>query len=268
MEISSRLVVKEIGISEISTGNTVESITTPPDSVNAIAWSPDGNYIVMCGAYESNGARVQVHEYDGNSWPIIWEVPTTTSCSSADFSPDGSKFVIGMYWYLADGATAKVYETDTGLLVDTFSGPRPNNCGQSNNQCGQIDGVSWHPDGSKIVTSHTRNDEGIYFWVADVDEDNDGYNTTDQGDGVVMHFRQMVASGMIPTAMVLATIQTLQQPPTPVLTNSEHRLRIDSAALTVMAMAGQMTAIGRQMTRSNGLILMAMVMVTNITLKW
>ena len=120
MEISSRLVVKEIGISEISTGNTVESITTPPDSVNAIAWSPDGNYIVMCGAYESNGARVQVHEYDGNSWPIIWEVPTTTSCSSADFSPDGSKFVIGMYWYLADGATAKVYETDTGLLVIPF----------------------------------------------------------------------------------------------------------------------------------------------------
>ena len=40
------------------------------------------------------------------------------------FSPDGSKFVIGMYWYLADGATAKVYETDTGLLVDTFFGTK------------------------------------------------------------------------------------------------------------------------------------------------
>ena len=175
-------------ISEISTGNTVEAISTPPDSVNAIAWSPDGNYIVMCGAYESNGARVQVHQYDGSSWPIIWEVPTTTSCSSADFSPDGSKFVIGLFWYLADGATAKIYETNTGQLVDAFSGPRPNNCAQNNNQCGQIDGVSWHPDGSKIVTSHTRNDEGVYFWVADVDEDNDGYNTTDQGDGVVDAF--------------------------------------------------------------------------------
>ena len=156
--------------------------------MNAITWSPDGNYIVMCGAYESNGARAYgALSYDGNSWPIIWEVPTTTSCSSADFSPDGSKFVIGMV-SLGDGATAKIYETDTGLLIDTFSGPRPNNCGQNNNQCGQIDGVSWHPDGSKIVTSHTRNDEGVYFWVADVDEDNDGYNTTDQGDGVVDAF--------------------------------------------------------------------------------
>ena len=176
-------------ISEISTGNSVASINSPPDSVNAIAWSPDGNYIVMCGAYESNGARVQVHEYDGTSWPIIWEVPTTTSCSSADFAPDGSKFVIGLFWYEADGATAKIYETTTGLLIDAFSGPRPGNCaGTFNNQCGQIDGVSWHPDGSKIATSHTRNDEGAYFWLADVDEDNDGYNTTDQGDGVVDAF--------------------------------------------------------------------------------
>ena len=175
-------------ISEISTGNVVETVTSPPDSVNAIAWSPDGNYIVMCGAYESNGARVQVHAYDGSSWPIIWEVPTSTSCSSADFSPDGSKFVVGMYWFEADGATAKIYQTTTGLLVDAFSGPRPNNCAGNNIQCGQIDGVSWHPDGSKIVTSHTRNDEGVYFWLADIDEDNDGYNTTDQGDGVVDAF--------------------------------------------------------------------------------
>ena len=176
-------------ISEIATGTTVASISSPPDSVNAIAWSPDGNYIVMCGAYETNGARVQVHEYDGSGWPIIWEVGTTTSCSSVDFSPDGSKFIVGMYWYEADGATAKIYETTSSLLVDAFSGPRPNNCaGTNNNQCGQIDGVSWHPDGGKIVTSHTRNDEGVYFWYADLDEDQDGYNTYDQGDGVVDAF--------------------------------------------------------------------------------
>ena len=176
-------------ISEISTGATIASISSPPDSVNAIAWSPDGNYIVMCGAYESNGARVQVHEYDGSGWPIIWEVGTTTSCSSVDFSPDGSKFIVGMYWYEADGATAKIYETTSSLLIDAFSGPRPNSCaGTNNNQCGQIDGVSWHPDGSKIVTAHTRNDEGVYFWYADLDEDQDGYNTYDQGDGVVDAF--------------------------------------------------------------------------------
>ena len=175
-------------ISEISTGTTVASISSPPDSVNAIAWSPDGNYIVMCGAYESNGARVQVHEYDGSGWPIIWEVGTTTSCSSVDFSPDGSKFIVGMYWYEADGATAKIYETTSSLLVDAFSGPRPNNCAGNNVQCGQIDGVSWHPDGGKIVTAHTRNDEGVYFWYADLDEDQDGYNTYDQGDGVVDAF--------------------------------------------------------------------------------
>ena len=51
-----------------------------------------------------------------------------------------------------------------------------------------IYGVAWSPDSTHIVTAHGRNDEGVYYWFADIDEDNDGYNTTDQGDGVVDAF--------------------------------------------------------------------------------
>jgi hypothetical protein len=94
-----------------------------------------------------------------------------------------------MYWYQADGATARVYHSDTGTQVDSFSGPRPGGCTSSNNNnCGTVYGVAWSPDSTHIVSAHGRNDEGVYYWFADIDEDNDGYNTTDQGDGIVDAF--------------------------------------------------------------------------------
>ena len=94
-----------------------------------------------------------------------------------------------MYWYQSDGATARVFESYTGNQIDSFSGPRPGGCTSGgNNQCGTLYGVAWSPDSTHIVTAHGRNDEGVYYWFADIDEDNDGYNTTDQGDGVVDAF--------------------------------------------------------------------------------
>ena len=59
---------------------------------------------------------------------------------------------------------------------------------RNNNNCGQIEGIAWSPDSIHIVTAHGRGDEGVFYWYADLDEDNDGYNTTDQGDGVVDAF--------------------------------------------------------------------------------
>ena len=39
-----------------------------------------------------------------------------------------------------------------------------------------------------MVLSVGRNDEGVYFWHADIDPDMDGWNSTDQGDGKVDAF--------------------------------------------------------------------------------
>ena len=58
----------------------------------------------------------------------------------------------------------------------------------NNNQCGVMYGVAWSPDATHINMAHGRNDEGVYYWFANIDEDNDGYNTTDQGDGIVDAF--------------------------------------------------------------------------------
>jgi WD40 repeat protein len=176
----------DIYIVNTTTRATTWTITNPPAAVNAIAWSPDGNYISMCGGWEGQSASFDMYEYGNNAWTRIWEKVTTTSCASTTFSSDGSQVIAGMHWYQADGATARVYQSDTGTQVDSFSGPRPGGCTSgNNNNCGTVYGVAWSPDSTHIVTAHGRNDEGVYYWFADIDADNDGYNTTDQGDGVV-----------------------------------------------------------------------------------
>lgn len=179
----------DIYIVNTTSGSTTWTFTNPPAAVNAVAWSPDGNYISMCGGWEGQSASFDMYQYGSGSWNRIWQTTISTSCASTTFSSDGSQVVAGMYWYQSDGATARVFESYTGNQIDSFSGPRPGGCTSGgNNQCGTMYGVAWSPDSTHIVTAHGRNDEGVYYWFADIDEDNDGYNTTDQGDGVVDAF--------------------------------------------------------------------------------
>ena len=176
-------------IVNVSSRATVYTLTNPPGSVNAIAWSPDGNYIAMCGGWEGSSSSFDMYEFSGSQWVRIWEKTVSTSCYSTDFSYDSSQVGAGMAWYQGDGNTARIYDSDSGVQIDSFAGPRPGGCTSgNNNQCGQIEGMAWSPDSTRIVTAHGRNDEGVYYWFADIDEDNDGYNTTDQGDGVVDAF--------------------------------------------------------------------------------
>ena len=179
----------DIYIVNTTSGATTWTFTNPPAAVNAVAWSPDGNYISMCGGWEGQSASFDMYQFANGAWSRIWEKTVSTSCASTTFSGDSSQVIAGMYWYQADGATARVYFSNSGNQVDSFSGPRPGSCTSgNNNQCGTIYGVAWSPDNTHIVTAHGRNDEGVYYWFADIDEDNDGYNTTDQGDGIVDAF--------------------------------------------------------------------------------
>ncbi|HII11117.1 MAG TPA: hypothetical protein HA356_03480, partial [Candidatus Poseidoniaceae archaeon] len=174
----------------VSSQATVWSISDPSAGVNALAWSPDGNYIAMCGGWEGSSASFDVYKFNGVSWTRIWQKTTSTSCLATAFSHDSVQVIAGMSWYQADANTARVYESDTGIQVDAIVGPKASNgcnSGQGNN-CGQINGIAVSPTGTHIITAHGRNDEGVYFWFADIDEDNDGYNSTDQGDGVIDAF--------------------------------------------------------------------------------
>ena len=115
----------DIYIVNTSSQATTWSISNPPAAVNAIAWSPDGNYISMCGGWEGQSSSFDMYQYVNGAWSRIWQKTMSTSCGSTTFSSDSTQVVAGMYWYQSDGATAYVYQSSTGNQVDSFSGPRP-----------------------------------------------------------------------------------------------------------------------------------------------
>ena len=169
---------------------TTRSESAPAGTVNSIAWSPSGEHIAICEGYVQNQGGSRLRIFEAEVWSNTWTKSATTSCYSSDFSPDGNQVVFGLGWYAADGATAKIYEISSGNSIDSFAQSRPGGCsGTGNgNQCGQNNGVSWSPDGTYIAQAFGRNDEGFYIWKSDLDPDNDGWNTTDQGDGKVDEF--------------------------------------------------------------------------------
>ncbi len=167
---------------ETTTWSTVRSESAPNAEVQAVDWSPDGKHLAICEGWDGNGATIRL--YAAGSWTQKWSKSISTSCLATDFSPDATQVIFGMSWYQADGAISRIYDVSTGNQVDLLAQARPGNCQSGNgNTCGQSNGLSWSPDGSRIAQAFGRNNEGFYIWFADLDPDNDGWNTSDQGDG-------------------------------------------------------------------------------------
>ena len=174
----------EAYIVETNTWTTTYTIGTPAGTVNDVAWSPDGERISVCEGYTQGQGGSRLRIFNTGNWANHKTWSHTTSCLATDFSPDGKQVIYGGSYYEADGAKMRVFEVTTGNSIDTLLQPRPNNCqGVQNNNCGRTYGVSWDPDGSRIAQAYGTNDEGLYIWFADLDPDNDGWNTSDQGDG-------------------------------------------------------------------------------------
>jgi WD40 repeat protein len=167
---------------ETSTWSTVKSDSSPNADVDAVDWSPDGKHLAICEAWDGSGSTIRL--FAAGSWTQKWSKSISTSCLSTDFSPDGTQVIFGFSWYQTDGAISRIYDVSTGNQVDLLAQARPGNCQSgSGNNCGQTNGLSWSPDGSRVAQAFGRNNEGFYIWFADLDPDNDGWNTSDQGDG-------------------------------------------------------------------------------------
>jgi hypothetical protein len=150
------------------------SFNTNRGTNNAVAWSPDGNSFATCEAYENSGARVRM--YDIASSQQTWVYSTSTSCNDLAWSPDSTQVAAAMTYYQSDGASVRIFDANSGNIVDTASGPRPGGCtgfGGSNN-CGSIYGIDWHPNGLYIIGAMGRNDEGLFHWIVEPDIDGDG----------------------------------------------------------------------------------------------
>lgn len=154
---------------------TLYRTVTPNFSyLNAVAWSPDGNMVSICEGWGGSNARARVyHALNGTQ---IFSYTTSTSCLDTAWSPDSSQIAFSHSYYRADGASIHIFDARTGTKLDTLSAPRPGSCNSSGggNNCGQVNGIDWHPNGNYIISAHGRNDEGIFHWIVDPDIDGDG----------------------------------------------------------------------------------------------
>ena len=158
-------------------------------NVHSIDISPDGNTIAMCTGYDNGASRMLAFQTSNGA--SIFNKQATSSCYGVDISPDSNQVAFTIGYYSTNGGTSIIYELQSGTLIDTLSVARGNNaCSQSGGQnpCGNVNSASWHPDGIHIALAVSRNFNGLYFMFADLDPDNDGFNSTDQGDGIVDAF--------------------------------------------------------------------------------
>ena len=80
-----------------------------------------------------------------------------------------------------------IYHINSNALVTRLSArPTGDPCTDTTappNVCGRMYGFDWHPNGLDIISVMGQDNEGVYFWSSNLDPDNDGWNSTDQGDG-------------------------------------------------------------------------------------
>ena len=196
-------------------------------------------------------ASFDMYQFVNNGWNRIWQKTTTTSCASTTFSADSSQVISAMYWYQADGATARATygHRQPGR---PFSGPRPADA-PLETTTSAASCTAWRGAQTPITSlRHTVATTRVYYWFANIDEDNDGYNTTDQGDGIVDAFPSDGHSGTTPTPT--AMVITLLQPTNPMLVRPHlaPQQKTASAVPTPTVTAGPTQAIGTHSIPTSG----------------
>ncbi|GIS27477.1 MAG: hypothetical protein CM15mP128_2360 [Methanobacteriota archaeon] len=83
-------------VANVTSQQTMSSVSSPPAAINNIAWSPDGNYIAMCGGWEGSSASVDMYEYTGSSWSVAWgsKPPPPSSLNSAQTAVISPRIVL------------------------------------------------------------------------------------------------------------------------------------------------------------------------------
>ena len=137
--------------------------------VNALDWSPDGNWIATCDQYTNSGQGRSVHVFNATNRLQQWTDYGTTTCLSVEFSPDSTQVAVGWNYYSSFGNKVKIHLTNSGNLVETLQGP----CAGG---CGSVQGLSWAPDAQSIVTGHGQDNQQVIWWQMNPDIDGDGYN--------------------------------------------------------------------------------------------
>jgi WD40 repeat protein len=123
-----------------STGNLEETFCCHDEEVGAVAFSPDGKFLVTGG-----DKSVQVFEVDGGILNATM-LGHTDWVRSVAFSPDGRTVVSA-----SDDGTARVWETNVGRELFTLTG-----------HTGPVMSAVFNPEGTRVVT--VSSDETARVW--------------------------------------------------------------------------------------------------------
>ena len=122
-----------VKIWDIKTRNFIKTLTGHTSTVNAVVFSPKGQYILTV-SYD-NTAKV----WDAKTGSLIHTLSGhTKDVVAGQFSPDEKMVITGS----ADG-TAKIWDTQKGALLGTLDG----------NTMWAIDAVNFSPDNKKVIIS-------------------------------------------------------------------------------------------------------------------
>ncbi len=132
-----------VRVFDAKTGRTGLTYALPSGKVNALAWSPDGRYIVVAGS------SIPTTVWNAGSGQNVFTYPENDQDAefSLAWSPDSKNIAIGNI----DG-TVRVWEPSTNKVLAYK--------GQSMN----VYSLAWSPDGTRIASGSI--DDTVQIWDA------------------------------------------------------------------------------------------------------
>jgi WD40 repeat protein len=124
----------------------IRRLASDAPSINAVAWSADGQRVAGLGATTQQGSDT-VWIWNAATGDVLHVLDDSPDMGrTLAWSPDGAKLAAGGF------AAVRVWDTQTGNLLQTFEGLTPSTA------------VVWSPDGTLLAASEAIGSNRVYVW--------------------------------------------------------------------------------------------------------
>ena len=156
---------------DLESGKQLRSLDGHISTIHVVAFSPDGK-LAVTGAGASFSEQTHTHEdATTRGWSVsdgkqLWRFAHTYEACQAMFSPDGMKVLTVDF-----GGFAAVLEAESGKKLFSFHARGPGHIDEY--YLDLFSPASFSPDGSRIVATEIRKDDGFCVVILDADTGRD-----------------------------------------------------------------------------------------------
>ena len=126
----------------VATGELLKTIETEADSIDSVAYSPDGKTLVSTGDHGGNNMRL----WDVDTGKLLKTIATEKGAYRVVYSPDGRTLASG------GSGEVSVWDAATGKRLKTFIGHIEDG----------VNSVAFSPDGKTLVSG--CRDSTVILW--------------------------------------------------------------------------------------------------------